>query len=182
MKISTKGRYALRMLVDVAQHQSSGTVTLKEIAERQGISKKYLEQIALVLSQAGILRGARGHQGGYRLAIAPEKLSVAEIIRVMEGSLAPVACLDRHPNECERCNECQTLFVWEGLDRVIQSYLEGIPLQDVLAHPLPSVRTTWEAISSPIAPGTNAVLPGISLRRSLSSAIGWTGGCIGSSE
>ena len=130
MKISTKGRYALRMLVDVAQHQSSGTVTLKEIAERQGISKKYLEQIALVLSQAGILRGARGHQGGYRLAIAPEKLSV-------EGSLAPVACLDRHPNECERCNECQTLFVWEGLDRVIQSYLEGITLQDVLAHPLP---------------------------------------------
>ena len=127
MKISTKGRYALRMLVDVAQHQSSGTVTLKEIAERQGISKKYLEQIALVLSQAGILRGARGHQGGYRLAI----------IRVMEGSLAPVACLDRHPNECERCNECQTLFVWEGLDRVIQSYLEGITLQDVLAHPLP---------------------------------------------
>lgn len=137
MKISTKGRYALRMLVDVAQHQSSGTVTLKEIAERQGISKKYLEQIALVLSQAGILRGARGHQGGYRLEIAPEKLSVAEIIRVMEGSLAPVACLDRHPNECERCNECQTLFVWEGLDRVIQSYLEGITLQDVLAHPLP---------------------------------------------
>ena len=126
MKISTKGRYALRMLVDVAQHQSSGTVTLKEIAERQGISKKYLEQIALVLSQAG-----------YRLAIAPEKLSMAEIIRVMEGSLAPVACLDRHPNECERCNECQTLFVWEGLDRVIQSYLEGITLQDVLAHPLP---------------------------------------------
>lgn len=102
-----------------------------------GISKKYLEQIALVLSQAGILRGARGHQGGYRLAIAPEKLSVAEIIRVMEGSLAPVACLDRHPNECERCNECQTLFVWEGLDRVIQGYLEGITLQDVLAHPLP---------------------------------------------
>ena len=125
------------MLVDVAQHQSSGTVTLKEIAGRQGISKKYLEQIALVLSQAGILRGARGHQGGYRLAIAPEKLSVAEIIRVMEGSLAPVACLDRHPNECERCNECQTLFVWEGLDRVIQSYLDGITLQDVLAHPLP---------------------------------------------
>lgn len=121
MKISTKGRYALRMLVDVAQHQSSGTVTLKEIAERQGISKKYLEQIALVLSQAGILRGARGHQGGYRLAIAPEKLSVAEIIRVMEGSLAPgervwIVTL----NECERCNECQTLFVWEGLDRVIQ--------------------------------------------------------------
>ena len=137
MKISTKGRYALRLMIDVAVHGGEEFVSLKDVAARQGISMKYLEQIALVLSQAGILRGARGHQGGYRLAIAPEKLSVAEIIRVMEGSLAPVACLDRHPNECERCNECQTLFVWEGLDRVIQSYLEGITLQDVLAHPLP---------------------------------------------
>ena len=137
MKISTKGRYALRMLVDVAQHQSSGTVTLKEIAGRQGISKKYLEQIALVLSQAGILRGARGHQGGYRLAIAPEKLSVAEIIRVMEGSLAPVACLDREPNPCARCEECLTLPVWKGLGRVIGDYLGKITLEDVLNGRLP---------------------------------------------
>ena len=137
MLISSKGRYALRLAVCVAQAGPDAKVSLREVAEHEELSLKYLEQIALVLSQAGILRGARGHQGGYRLAIAPEKLSVAEIIRVMEGSLAPVACLDRHPNECERCNECQTLFVWEGLDRVIQSYLEGITLQDVLAHPLP---------------------------------------------
>ena len=137
MLISSKGRYALRLAVCIAQAGPDAKVSLREVAEHEELSLKYLEQIALVLSQAGILRGARGHQGGYRLAIAPEKLSVAEIIRVMEGSLAPVACLDRHPNECERCNECQTLFVWEGLDRVIQSYLEGITLQDVLAHPLP---------------------------------------------
>ena len=137
MLISSKGRYALRLAVCIAQAGPEAKVSLREVAEHEELSLKYLEQIALVLSQAGILRGARGHQGGYRLAIAPEKLSVAEIIRVMEGSLAPVACLDRHPNECERCNECQTLFVWEGLDRVIQGYLEGITLQDVLAHPLP---------------------------------------------
>lgn len=133
LKISTKGRYALRMLTDIAQHQTDGqTVTLKEIAERQHISKKYLEQIALLLTQAGLLRGCRGHQGGYRLAVLPETLSVAEIIRVTEGSLAPVACLETQPNECTRCHECQTLFIWEGLDRVIQQYLEGITLQDVL--------------------------------------------------
>ncbi len=138
MKISTKGRYALRMLLDVAENQQDSTVTLKEISERQGISKKYLEQIALVLSQAGILRGARGHQGGYRLAVSPDKLSVAEIIRVTEGSLAPVACLEQQPNECERCGQCRTLFVWEGLDQAIVAYLESITLQDVLSHPHPS--------------------------------------------
>ncbi len=126
------------MLLDVAENQQDGTVTLKEISERQGISKKYLEQIALVLSQAGILRGARGHQGGYRLAVSPEKLSVAEIIRVTEGSLAPVACLEQQPNECERCGQCRTLFVWEGLDQAIVAYLEGITLQDVLSRPHPS--------------------------------------------
>ncbi len=126
------------MLLDVAENQQDGTVTLKEISERQGISKKYLEQIALVLSQASILRGARGHQGGYRLAVSPEKLSVAEIIRVTEGSLAPVACLEQQPNECERCGQCRTLFVWEGLDQAIVAYLESITLQDVLSHPHPS--------------------------------------------
>jgi Rrf2 family protein len=122
----------------VAENQQDSTVTLKEISERQGISKKYLEQIALVLSQAGILRGARGHQGGYRLAVSPDKLSVAEIIRVTEGSLAPVACLEQQPNECERCGQCRTLFVWEGLDQAIVAYLESITLQDVLSHPHPS--------------------------------------------
>lgn len=132
MKISTKGRYALRMMVDMAQHQKHGPVALKDIAERQNVSKKYLEQIALVLSQAGMLQGTRGHQGGYRLISDPESCTVYDILECVEGSMHPVACLDRTPNDCERCNGCETLFIWKGLDEVVQTYLKGITLQDVL--------------------------------------------------
>ena len=132
MKISTKGRYALRMILDMVQHQEEGAVPLKEIAERQNISKKYLEQIALVLSQKGILRGSRGHQGGYRLVGEPEEYTVLRILEAMEGSLHPVACLDEAPNVCDRCNGCETLFIWEGLDEVIIRYLSGMTLRDIL--------------------------------------------------
>lgn len=132
MKISTKGRYALRMLLDMARHQEKGAVALKEIAQRQGISKKYLEQIALVLSQGGILRGSRGHQGGYRLMGDPKDYTVYDVLTLAEGSLAPVACLEHQPNQCERQDCCQTLFIWQGLDQVIQAYLKGITLQDIL--------------------------------------------------
>lgn len=132
MKISTKGRYALRMLLDMAQHQQEGYVTLKDIAQRQGISKKYLEQIALILGQAGILHGVRGHQGGYRLVGKPAEYTVLEILQAMEGSLAPVACLDQGDNLCSRRYECPTLPLWEGLDAVITNYLRGITLQDVM--------------------------------------------------
>lgn len=132
MKISTKGRYALRMLLDMAQHQQEGYVTLKDIAQRQGISKKYLEQIALILGQAGILHGVRGHQGGYRLVGKPAEYTVLEILQAMEGSLAPVACLDQGDNLCCRRHECPTLPLWEGLDAVITNYLRGITLQDVM--------------------------------------------------
>lgn len=132
MKISTKGRYALRMILDMVQHQGSGAIALKDIAERQNISKKYLEQIALVLSQKGILRGARGHQGGYRLVGEPRDYTVLDILETTEGSLHPVACLDHAPNACERCNGCETLFIWEGLDAVIGNYLSSMTLQDVL--------------------------------------------------
>ena len=132
MKISTKGRYALRMLLDMAQHQQEGYVTLKDIAQRQGFSKKYLEQIALVLSQAGILHGVRGHQGGYRLVGEPEDYTVLRILQAMEGPLAPVACLDQGGSLCNRRHECLTLPLWEGLDAVINQYLRGITLQDVL--------------------------------------------------
>ncbi len=134
MKISTKGRYALRMMADMAQHQKRGPVALKDIAERQNVSKKYLEQIALTLSQEGILQGTRGHQGGYRLIVDPEQCTVYDILSCVEGSMHPVACLDQSPNACERCNGCETLFVWEGLDRVIQNYLQGITLQDVMSR------------------------------------------------
>ena len=132
MKISTKGRYALRMIVDLMQYQGSGAVALKEIAARQNISKKYLEQIALTLSQKGVLRGARGHQGGYRLVGEPRDYTVLDILEMTEGSLHPVACLDHAPNDCERCNGCETLFIWQGLDEVISSYLSAMTLQDVL--------------------------------------------------
>lgn len=137
MKISTKGRYALRMLLDMAEHQTEGCVALKDIAERQDISKKYLEQIALVLSQNGILRGSRGHQGGYRLVGTPADYTVARILRVMEGSMAPVSCLEDASNECPRCNGCRTLPVWEGLDRLINQYLESITLQAILDGTVP---------------------------------------------
>ena len=132
MKISTRGRYALRMMIDAAQNQEKGCVALKDIALRQNISKKYLEQIALQLTQAGMLRASRGHQGGYVLAASPAEYTVGEILRVTEGSLAPVACLDQAPNECPRRDYCLTLPVWEGLQAVVDRYLDGITLQDVL--------------------------------------------------
>ncbi len=131
MKISTKGRYALRMLLDLAQHQDGGYISLKDIAERQGISKKYLEQIVPMLSRANMLLTNRGYQGGYKLAMPPEKYTVGDILRVTEGSLSPVACMDAKPNRCEKCGYCLTLPVWEGLDRVINEYLDGITLQDI---------------------------------------------------
>ncbi len=132
MKISTKGRYALRMLLDIARNQGKGVVSLKDVAERQGISKKYLEQIAMVLSQGGILRGSRGHMGGYRLAAEPAQYTLYAILETVEGSLHPVACLEKDAIPCERAAECDTLFIWEGLDRVIRQYLGSMTLQDVL--------------------------------------------------
>ena len=105
MKISTKGRYALRMMLDLAQHQSDGYVALRDIAQRQNISKKYLEQIVPVLNKSDILRTNRGFQGGYRLAKSPDQYTVGEILRLTEGNLAPVACLEHEPIECERSGE-----------------------------------------------------------------------------
>ena len=132
MKISTKGRYALRMLVDLAENQKEGYLSLNEIAERQNISKKYLEQIVPILNKSDILRTNRGFQGGYRLAKSPDKYTVGDILRLTEGSLSPVACLEHDPIECERSSECATLPVWQGLYRVINEYLDGITLQDIL--------------------------------------------------
>lgn len=132
MKISTKGRYALRMLLDLAEHQNEGYIALKDIAERQNISKKYLEQIVAIFNRSDILKTNRGYQGGYMLAKSPDKYSVGMILRLTEGSLAPVACLDQEPNECERSVECITLPVWEGLYKVITEYLDGITLQDII--------------------------------------------------
>ena len=132
MKISTKGRYALRMLLDLAEHRSEGYVPLKDIAKRQDISKKYLEQIILVLNNAEILKTNRGYQGGYMLAKDPSQYTVGDILRLTEGSLAPVACAEQSPIDCARSADCPTLSVWQGLYRVINEYLDGITLQDIL--------------------------------------------------
>lgn len=132
MKISTKGRYALRMLIDLAEHKNDGYIALKDIAARQNISKKYLEQIIPVLNRADILLANRGFQGGYKLAKSPDKYTVGDILRLTEGSLSPVACLDHEPIECSKRDICPTLPIWIGLKNVICEYLDGITLQDIL--------------------------------------------------
>ncbi len=132
MKISTKGRYALRMMLDLAEHEADGFVALKDIAARQGISKKYLEQIVPMLNKSDILLTNRGFQGGYRLAKSPDKYTVGDILRITEGSIAPVACLDHEPNQCERSVTCATLPLWKGLNKVISDYLDSVTLQDLL--------------------------------------------------
>ncbi len=132
MKISTKGRYALRMMIDLAAHGEGEFVALKDIAERQDISKKYLEQIVPLLGKAELLRANRGNRGGYALTRPPEKYTVGEILRVTEGNMSPVACLQYKVNTCPRRAECTALPVWEGLNKVIADYLDGITLRDIL--------------------------------------------------
>ena len=132
MLISTKGRYALRVLIDIAEHHTQERTPLKEIAERQNISKKYLEQIVPLLNRSGLLKTNRGNRGGYMLAHKPSECSVGEVLRATEGSLAPVSCLEFEPNECPRKEECATLYIWEGLYKVINEYLDGITLQDII--------------------------------------------------
>ena len=132
MMISTKGRYALRMLVELAKRKDEGYIALKDIAESQGISKKYLEQIVAILNKPEILKKNRGYQGGYMLAQPPQAYTVGDILRITEGGLAPVACLEQDEVTCERAGYCETLFVWEGLYKAINEYLDGITLQDIL--------------------------------------------------
>ena len=132
MMISTRGRYALRFLLDLAEHQGSGYVALKDAAQRQGISKKYLEQIIPLLNRLELLNTTRGHQGGYRLARSPADYTLGEILRATEGSLAPVTCLELAHNPCPRQADCAALPVWRGLDKVIREYLDGITLQTLL--------------------------------------------------
>ena len=134
MKVSTKGRYALRMLLDLAEHKGDGFISLKEIAERQHISKQYLEQIVSLLNTSTILRTNRGKQGGYMLAKEPSECTVRDILRITEGSLSPVACLDEEINQCARAPFCKTLSLWTGLNKVINDYLDSVTLQDMLEH------------------------------------------------
>ena len=131
MKVSTKGRYALRMLLDLAEH-GGGFISLKEIAERQNISKQYLEQIVSLLNTSNILRTNRGKQGGYMLAKRPSEYTVREILRITEGNLAPITCLEEEINQCDKAGYCKTLPMWTGLKKVINDYLSSITLQDML--------------------------------------------------
>lgn len=132
MKISTKGRYALRMMIDLAQNQGDGYVSLKDIANRQEISKKYLEQIVAILNKPDVLRTNRGYQGGYRLAKNANEYTVGDILRLTEGGLAPVSCLDNSPILCDRAEDCITLPIWKELYKVISEYLDSITLQDIV--------------------------------------------------
>lgn len=134
MRISTKGRYALRMLVYLAAHEEDGFVSLKEVAEMQNISKKYLEQIVPMLNKGGLLRTNRGNRGGYMLAKRADECTVGDILRATEGNLAPVSCLEYAENDCPRADDCATLYIWEGLYKTVSDYLDSITLQDILRH------------------------------------------------
>ena len=135
MKISTKGRYALRMMIDLAQQQKESVLSyipLKDIAFRQGIEIKYLEQIVALLKKDGLIQGVRGSSGGYRLTKAPEQYTVGSILRLTEESMAPVSCLEPGAAACPRAAECRTLSLWKGLDKVISDYLEKYTLADLM--------------------------------------------------
>ena len=132
MKFSTKSRYALRLMAELARYAPGTTVSLKEISERQNLSLKYLEQIVPLLNKSNLLRTNRGYQGGYRLAKDPGDYTVGEILRITEGDLAPVACLQSGEVDCPRAEQCLTISVWEGLYHVINRYLDSITLQDIL--------------------------------------------------
>lgn len=134
MKISTKGRYALRMLVDLAENQRDGYLSLNEISERQGISKKYLEQIVPMLNKAGLLRTNRGNKGGYRLNKSVDACTVGDVLRATEGSLSPVTCLEYEINDCPKREYCSTLYIWEELYKLTNRYFDSITLQDILNH------------------------------------------------
>ena len=132
MLISTKGRYALRVMIDLAEHQTDGYIPLKEVAQRQNISEKYLETIIKLLVKANILNGVRGKGGGYRLTKPPQQCTVGMILRLTEDSLAPVSCLEPGASVCSKAAECRTIRMWQGLDKVINEYLDGVTIADLM--------------------------------------------------
>lgn len=136
MMISTKGRYALRLMLDLALNNNGEYISLRDIASRQKISIKYLEQIIRLLVPAGFVKSVRGANGGYKLAKSPDKYTVGMILRLTEGSLAPVACLEYEPNDCERADTCPTLFVWKQLYDAINNVVENITLSDLVNREL----------------------------------------------
>ncbi len=132
MLISTKGRYSLRVMIDLAEHQADGYIPLRTIAERQDVSEKYLESIVKLLVKTNFLTGLRGKGGGYQLTRTPEQYTIGSILRLTEDSLAPVACLEPGALACPRAASCRTLSLWQGLDKCINEYLDGFTLADLL--------------------------------------------------
>ena len=134
MLISTKGRYALRIMIDLAEHQTDAFISLRGIAQRQEISEKYLESIIRMLVKARVVESLRGKGGGYRLKKDPDQYTVGSILRLTEESLAPVSCLEANAESCPRAGSCRTLALWQGLDKVIQDYLESVTIADLMEH------------------------------------------------
>ena len=132
MNVTSKGRYALRVMIDLAQHPDEGFVSLKTVAERQGISMKYLEMIVSGLKRAELVESTRGKEGGYRLSRSPKDYSVGEILRCLEDNLAPVSCIKDGEIQCDKAAACVTLPMWKELDDLTNAYLDGISLQDLL--------------------------------------------------
>ena len=130
MKISTKGRYALKIMIDLGINSSGEYISLKDIATRQGISIKYLEQIIAILNKAGFVKSARGNSGGYKLSKKPEEYRVGDILRVAEGDLAPTNCMKE---DCGRRADCITFSFWQGLDMVIEEYVDSKTLNDLIS-------------------------------------------------
>ena len=138
MKISTKGRYALRIMADLASHNNGEYIRLKDISERQAVTVKYMEQIMPLLTKAGYVKSYRGNNGGYMLARNPEEDTAGEILRTVEGSLAPIPCIEDHPNRCPRKEICSTLSFWEGLGKVVDQYVDSVTLADFIREEKPS--------------------------------------------
>ena len=134
MLISTRGRYALRVLIDLAEHEEDGYTPLKDIAGRQDISQKYMESIMTMLSKNKLVEGVHGKGGGYRLNRSPEDYSVGEILRITEGTLAPVACLERDAQPCPRAADCRTPPLWDKLNAMITGYLDSVSLADLMKN------------------------------------------------
>lgn len=131
MMISTKGRYALRVMIDLAEHYGTGYIPMKEVAKRQGVSLKYLERILPVLTKNKLIEGIQGRGGGYRLTAEPDTYRVGDILRLTEGDLAPVACLSGDKNTCERADICRTLPMWTEFYRLTNAYFDGVKLSDL---------------------------------------------------
>lgn len=138
MIISTKGRYALRVLIDLAENGKDTYLSMKVIAERQGLSLKYLEHILPILRQNNMIEGVQGKSGGYRLTRKPEEYTVGEILRLTEGGLAPVACLECGAKPCERAAQCRTITMWKNLQNIIEEYFDGITLKDLMWEDSPT--------------------------------------------